>query len=279
MISDETNPGSETRISLENVSFSYGEKSVLRNINLHIKNGEFVSLLGASGSGKTTLLRIIAGLENPSSGTATDAGHAITAPSLQRSFVFQNYSLFPWLSLRENIALAIKKAHPELKRARRLVLARRHLELVGLADSVKKYPFELSGGMQQRGAIARALALGAPVLLMDEPFGALDPVNRSRLQDLLLSVWRNTENQRKTVVFVTHDVDEAILLSDRVVMLGSSPAGIIDEIQIDLPRPRSRRILTKSNEFRHLREHVQNRFRTEVSRALGGIVTGDGDAI
>lgn len=279
MASDTTNPGAGTGISLENVSFSYGEKSVLRNINLRIKNGEFVSLLGASGSGKTTLLRIIAGLEKPSAGTVTDSGRAVTAPSLQRSFVFQNYSLFPWFSLRENIALAIKKAHPELNRARRLVLARKHLELVGLADAVKKYPFELSGGMQQRGAIARALALGAPVLLMDEPFGALDPVNRSRLQDLLLSVWRNTESERKTVVFVTHDVDEAILLSDRVVMLGSSPAGIIDEIQIDLPRPRSRRILTESNEFRHLREHIQNRFRAEVSRALGGIVTGDGDAI
>lgn len=279
MASDTTNPGAGTGISLENVSFSYGEKAVLRNINLHIKNGEFVSLLGASGSGKTTLLRIIAGLEKPSAGTVTDSGHTVTAPSLQRSFVFQNYSLFPWFSLRENIALAIKKAHPELNRARRLVLARKHLELVGLADAVKKYPFELSGGMQQRGAIARALALSAPVLLMDEPFGALDPVNRSRLQDLLLSVWRNTESERKTVVFVTHDVDEAILLSDRVVMLGSSPAGIIDELQIDLPRPRSRRILTESNEFRRLREHIQNRFRADVSRALGGIVTGDGDAI
>lgn len=279
MTSDTTISDTGTGISLENVSFSYGEKSVLRNINLHIKNGEFVSLLGASGSGKTTLLRLLAGLEKPSAGTITASGRNITAPSLQRSFVFQNYSLFPWFSLRENIALAIKKAHPELSRARRLVLARKHLELVGLADAVKKYPFELSGGMQQRGAIARALALGAPVLLMDEPFGALDPVNRSRLQDLLLSVWRNAERERKTVVFVTHDVDEAILLSDRVVMLGSSPAGIIDEIQIDLPRPRSRRILSESDEFRRLREHIQNRFRAEVSRALGGIVTGDGDAI
>lgn len=269
----------EAGISLENVGFSYGKKSVLRNISLRIGRGEFVSLLGASGSGKTTLLRLIAGLEKPTTGTITDSGQRVNAPSLKRSFVFQNYSLFPWFSLRENIALAVKKAYPELSRARRLVLARKHLELVGLADAVNKYPFELSGGMQQRGAIARALALGAPVLLMDEPFGALDPVNRSRLQDLLLTVWRNRENERKTVVFVTHDVDEAILLSDRIVMLGSSPSGIIDEIRVDLPRPRSRRTLTASDEFRLLRERIQERFRNEVERALGDIVTGDGDAI
>ena len=269
----------QTGIALENVSFSYDGKSVLKDINLHVRPGEFVSLLGASGSGKTTLLRLIAGLEKPKTGTVFDNDEIVSEPSLLRSFVFQNYSLFPWFSLRGNIALAIKKAHPNLSRSERNALAERHLELVGLADAVKKYPFELSGGMQQRGAIARALALGAPVLLMDEPFGALDPVNRSRLQDLLLSVWRNSENERKTVIFVTHDVDEAILLSDRVVMLGSSPAGIIDEIRIDLPRPRSRDALTESEHFRRLRDRIQSRFRNEIARALGGIVSGDGDAI
>lgn len=269
----------QTGIALENVSFSYDGKSVLKDINLHVRPGEFVSLLGASGSGKTTLLRLIAGLEKPKTGTIFDNDEIVSEPSLLRSFVFQNYSLFPWFSLRGNIALAIKKAHPNLSRSERNALAERHLELVGLADAVKKYPFELSGGMQQRGAIARALALGAPVLLMDEPFGALDPVNRSRLQDLLLSVWRNSENERKTVIFVTHDVDEAILLSDRVVMLGSSPAGIIDEIRIDLPRPRSRDALTESEHFRRLRDRIQSRFRNEIARALGGIVSGDGDAI
>lgn len=269
----------QTGIALENVSFSYDGKSVLKDINLRVRPGEFVSLLGASGSGKTTLLRLIAGLEKPETGTVFDNDEIVSSPSLHRSFVFQNYSLFPWFSLRGNIALAIKKAHPNLPRSERNALAEKHLELVGLADAVKKYPFELSGGMQQRGAIARALALGAPVLLMDEPFGALDPVNRSRLQDLLLSVWRNSENERKTVIFVTHDVDEAILLSDRVVMLGSSPAGIIDEIRIDLPRPRSRNALTGSDHFRRLRERIQSGFRNEIARALGGIVSGDGDAI
>ncbi|MBQ2732340.1 MAG: ABC transporter ATP-binding protein, partial [Opitutales bacterium] len=199
--------------------------------------------------------------------------------SLQRSFVFQNYSLFPWFSLRENIALAIKKAHPELSGAERRSLAETYLEQVGLADAAKKYPFELSGGMQQRGAIARALAIGAPVLLMDEPFGALDPVNRSRLQDLLLSVWRNASADAKTVIFVTHDVDEAILLSVRIVMLGSSPAGIIDEICVDIPRPRSRLSVENTEVFSRLRERIQKRFRDEINRALGGIVSGGGDGI
>lgn len=267
------------RIVLENVNFSYGEKPVLSDINLHIFHGEFVSLLGASGSGKTTLLRLIAGLEKPNSGTVFDGNAPVLAPSLQRSFVFQNYSLFPWLSLRENISLAIKKAYPKMPKAQRRTLAETHLELVGLSDAVKKYPFELSGGMQQRGAIARALALGAPVLLMDEPFGALDPVNRSRLQDLLLSVWQNSARERKTVVFVTHDIDEAILLSDRIIMLGSAPSGIIDEIEIPVPRPRSREAISGSFEFQDIRNRIQTRFSKEVSRALGGIVSGFGDAI
>ena len=266
-------------IRIENLRFSYGEKTVLRDINLRVRNGEFVSLLGASGSGKTTLLRLIAGLEKPTAGRVFDHENPVGKPSLQRSFVFQNYSLFPWFSLRENIALAIKKAYPALSGAERRSLAETYLEQVGLADAAKKYPFELSGGMQQRGAIARALAIGAPVLLMDEPFGALDPVNRSRLQDLLLSVWRNASADAKTVIFVTHDVDEAILLSDRIVMLGSSPAGIIDEICVDIPRPRSRLSVENTEVFSRLRERIQKRFRDEINRALGGIVSGGGDGI
>lgn len=272
-------PRERDAIRIENLRFSYGEKTILRDINLRVRSGEFVSLLGASGSGKTTLLRLIAGLEKPTAGRVFDHGNPVGKPSLQRSFVFQNYSLFPWFSLRENIALAIKKAHPKLSRAERRSLSETYLEQVGLADASKKYPFELSGGMQQRGAIARALAIGAPVLLMDEPFGALDPVNRSRLQDLLLSVWRNASEDAKTVIFVTHDIDEAILLSDRIVVLGSSLAGIIDEIRVDIPRPRSRRALENSGDFSRLRERIQKRFRDEINRALGGIVNGGGDGI
>ena len=177
--------------------------------------------------------------------------------------MFQDYSLFPWMTLEENLSLALAKAHPETERKWRRQLTAEYLELVGLADASGKYPFELSGGMQQRGAIARALAVGSPVLLMDEPFGALDPINRTRLQDLLLSVWSST-SPKKTVIFVTHDVDEALYLSDRIVMLGASPGRVIAELDVPFARPRQRRALVNSAEFQQLRRQIDERFQQDV---------------
>jgi NitT/TauT family transport system ATP-binding protein len=196
----------------------------------------------------------------------------VTGPGIDRGVVFQDYSLFPWMTLTENVVLAIGKAHPQLERKERRELAEEYLELVGLADAHAKYPQELSGGMCQRGAIARALAMGAPVLLMDEPFGALDPVNRTRLQDLLLEVW-NSSRPARTIVFVTHDVDEAILLADRVVVLGACPGRIIADLDVPIPRPRPRRQTYLRPEFQSLRKAVTEYLQGDMLQRLSAADT------
>ena len=276
----QTNSTPDVSLKVESLRFAYNGTPVLLDINLAIQEGEFVCLLGPSGCGKTTLLRLLAGLEAPSSGSLFWKGRPINGPSLERGVVFQDYSLFPWMSLVNNIALALAKAHPETDKKWRLNLAEEFLEMVGLADSARKHPFELSGGMQQRGAIARTLALGSPVLLMDEPFGALDPVNRARLQDLVIDVWSNA-NPRKTVVFVTHDIEESLHLADRVVMLGSSPGRIIQELRVPFARPRLRRTLASSPEFLVLREQIAERFRQDTLQRIEAesIVSGDAEDI
>ena len=250
-------------LEIDHVSFAYEGQPTLADITLTLPVGEFVSLLGPSGCGKSTLLKLLAGLLSPAQGQLSWQGRKIDGPSLERGVVFQDYSLFPWMTLEENLSLALAKAHPETERKWRRQLTAEYLELVGLADASGKYPFELSGGMQQRGAIARALAVGSPVLLMDEPFGALDPINRTRLQDLLLSVWSST-SPKKTVIFVTHDVDEALYLSDRIVMLGASPGRVIAELDVPFARPRQRRALVNSAEFQQLRRQIDERFQQDV---------------
>ncbi len=250
-------------LEIDHVSFAYEGQPTLADITLTLPVGEFVSLLGPSGCGKSTLLKLLAGLLSPAQGQLSWQGRKIDGPSLERGVVFQDYSLFPWMTLEENLSLALAKAHPETERKWRRQLTAEYLELVGLADPSGKYPFELSGGMQQRGAIARALAVGSPVLLMDEPFGALDPINRTRLQDLLLSVWSST-SPKKTVIFVTHDVDEALYLSDRIVMLGASPGRVIAELDVPFARPRQRRALVNSAEFQQLRRQIDERFQQDV---------------
>jgi NitT/TauT family transport system ATP-binding protein len=258
-------------LEVSSVSFAYDGAPVLQEVDLRIAPSEFVCLLGPSGSGKSTLLRLLAGLELPDAGLISSNDEAIRGPSLERGVVFQNYSLFPWLTLAQNIQLALKKAHPQSSESWRRQHIARHLQRVGLAEVADQHPSLLSGGMQQRGAIARMLALGSPILLMDEPFGALDPVNRAKLQDLVLEIWAAT---RKTVVFVTHDVEEALYLADRVVMLGSSPGRIIQEITVPFARPRSRRLF-KSHEFTELCEHIDGYFREEMlQRIEAGIEAG-----
>ncbi|MDR1396509.1 MAG: ABC transporter ATP-binding protein [Desulfarculales bacterium] len=265
---------------VDKLYFAYDKVTVLEDISLTVKEGEFVSLLGASGSGKTTLLRLLAGLERPAGGRISWRGQAVTGPSLQRGTVFQEYSLFPWFRLRDNVALAVTKAAPGRSKNECRKMADDYLAMVGLGDAGKKYPHELSGGMRQRGAIARTLALGSPVLLMDEPFGALDPANRIRLQELLLGIWMESF-PRRTVVFVTHDIDEAIFLGDRVLILGSSPGRIIGEIKLDFSRPRSSAGLFASDQFRSVRAEISGYYSRDAYRQMhaGLYVTSSGEGI
>jgi NitT/TauT family transport system ATP-binding protein len=256
--------GSTSGIDVRALQFAYDGAPVLSDIDLHIAEGEFLCLLGPSGCGKTTLLRLLAGLDLPDAGSIRYNDSPIQGPSLERGVVFQNYSLFPWLTLAENIELALSKSHPQHDANWRSAHAQDYLARVGLADSSEQYPSLLSGGMQQRGAIARALALGSPVLLMDEPFGALDPINRAKLQDLLLELWASP---RKTIVFVTHDVEEALYLADRVVMLGSARGRIIQDIAVPFERPRSRKLFS-SREFIELSEHIDELFRDDVLQRI-----------
>jgi NitT/TauT family transport system ATP-binding protein len=254
---------------LENLDFSYDSTLILDGIGLAIPSGQFVTLLGSSGCGKSTLLRLVAGLQTPSRGRMLWNDAPIKGTSLERGIVFQDYALFPWMSVVDNIAIAIGKARPQTSKADRRREGADALRKVGLESAIGKYPFELSGGMRQRAAIARALALGSPLLLMDEPFGALDPVNRARLQDLLLDVW-DASFPRKTFVFVTHDIDEALYLSERVVILGSSPGRVIADLTVDFPRYRDRRALFDSEAFRALRESVAETIAADMLRQLGG---------
>jgi NitT/TauT family transport system ATP-binding protein len=211
------------------------QMEALHEINLSIGENEFVCFIGPSGCGKTTLLRIIAGLEAPSIGTAYLEGQPIRGPGPERGMVFQEYSLFPWRTVLENVEFG-----PELRgvpKAEREERSRQYLKLVGLDKFEHRYPHELSGGMKQRVAIARALVNDPKALLMDEPFGALDAQTRNIMQSELLRIW---EEEKKTIVFITHSVDEAIYLADRIVIMSARPGRIKDIISIDLPRPRMR---------------------------------------
>jgi NitT/TauT family transport system ATP-binding protein len=243
-------------IAIDNVSFTYGSNEVLRNIDLTVEAGEFVCLLGPSGCGKSTLLRLLAGLSHPSSGAITMDGIQITGPGLDRGVVFQDYSLFPWMTAGQNVVLALEQAFPGKSKKEYRQTALEYLEMVGLAEAFPKLPGQLSGGMRQRAAIARSFAVNSPVLLMDEPFGALDAITRARLQDLLLQLWDLRQGERKTVIFVTHDVDEALLLANRVVVLGLNPGTIKEVITVDIQRPRIRKDLYLKEEFLVLRDRL-----------------------
>jgi NitT/TauT family transport system ATP-binding protein len=280
MAGSDFHSGKRSGLRIESVSFAYNHSRVLCDIDLEVRQGEFLTLLGPSGSGKTTLLRLLAGMEIPSSGRILLNSVQIDGPGTDRGMVFQSYMLFPWMTLQENIDLAISRTNGHLKKKERYVLADEYLTLVGLQRAARLYPFELSGGMQQRGAIARILALGSPYLLMDEPFGALDPVNRVRLQDLLIGVWEHASPAR-TVVFVTHDVDEALYLGDRVVVLGSTPGRIIAEVPIDLPRPRARQTYFSNRRINELRNVIVEHYQSDVIEQLESAerIGGNGQGI
>lgn len=218
---------------------------VLENINLAVRPGEFVSIVGASGCGKSSLLRLIVGLENDYSGRILLDGQPVTGTSLERGIVFQDHRLFPWKTVEENVALALK--NQKLSRAEKRERVAEHLELVGLTGFEQAYPHQLSGGMAQRAAIARALITQPKVLLLDEPFGALDALTRVRLQHELQRIW---VQQRSTMIMVTHDVEEALYLGDRVIVMDARPGRIRHEVRVDLPHPRERGapLLTKLKE-------------------------------
>lgn len=250
-------------VSIENAGMSFKTKkglfTALRDIDLAIGEGEFVSLIGHSGCGKSTLLNLIAGLTLPSSGVLLCNNREIAGPGPERAVVFQHHSLLPWLSCFENVYLAVERVFGAKEgKAELRTRTEKALELVGLSHAIKKMPGEISGGMKQRVGIARALAMEPRILLMDEPFGALDALTRAHLQDELIKIVAKTGS---TVVMVTHDVDEAVLLSDRIVMMTNGPAATIGEIlEVKLARPRDRMQLANDGEYHH--------YRTEVLRFL-----------
>ena len=232
-----------------------GRFHALRDINLSIDEGEFVALIGHSGCGKSTLLNLIAGLLKPSAGVLLCDRREIAAPGPERGVVFQNHSLLPWLTCFDNVLLAVESVFgPREMRKKLMQRADDALHLVGMGHAMDKRPHEISGGMKQRVGIARALAMEPKVLLLDEPFGALDALTRAKLQDELLKIVARTKS---TVVMVTHDVDEAVLLSDRIVMMTNGPAATIGEIlPVTLPRPRDRVELAEDPTYVHYRKQV-----------------------
>lgn len=252
----------KTEIKIENLSMVYGDKKAgkevvaLQNINLDIKEGEFISLLGPSGCGKTTLLRIMADLLQPTSGTITVRDQSPREIRLQKKFgiVFQNPVLYDWRTVRRNVCMPMEFLG--MKKSERTAQVTKMLDLVGLTSFGKKYPYELSGGMQQRVGIARALAIDPEILLMDEPFSALDEFTREKLHIDLLEIWKKT---KKTVVFVTHNISEAVFLSDRVVVLSPHPGRVSAVIDINIPRPRNSEVLQTQQFFDYITQ-IRNSF-------------------
>src|ERR1041385_6384132 len=228
-----------------------GSLEVLRDICFTVTTGEFVSIIGPSGCGKTTVLRILHGLEPTTSGEVSVSGQRVKAPSPSSAMVFQQFNLFPWLAVARNVSWGL--GVPKLPAAHRLERTNRFVRLVGLEGFSEHYPHELSGGMQQRVGLARALALDPDVLLLDEPFGALDAITREQLQREISVILAQAP---KTVVFITHNMDEAIFFSDRILVMGTRPGCIIEEVRVELPRPREADAVRGSREFATVREHL-----------------------
>jgi bicarbonate transport system ATP-binding protein/nitrate/nitrite transport system ATP-binding protein len=231
-----------------------GSYTVLEDVNLTIQEGEFICLIGHSGCGKSTLLSMVSGLNKPSTGEIRLKNQRITQPGPDRMVIFQNYSLLPWKTAYENIYLAVEQVYKHKSRQEKKEIVLEHLELVGLTEAANKKPAQLSGGMKQRVAIARALATRPEVLIMDEPFGALDPITREEMQEELLKIWRD---HRATVLMITHDIDEALFLSDRLVMMTNGPAANIGEVlEIPFARPRDRLRLMENPQYYELRNYA-----------------------
>lgn len=264
-------------LELNNVSKGYGfgdkRAQVLRDINLSISEGEFVAIVGYSGAGKTTLMSLIAGLSHPDEGTVKLRGEEVIEPGPDRAIVFQNYSLLPWLSVFENIALAVDEVFPSWPAAQRREHIEKYIAMVNLKPARDKKPRELSGGMRQRVSVARALAMDPKILLMDEPLGALDALTRAVLQDEIARIWAES---RKTVVLITNDVDEGIMVADRIIPLSAGPSATLGpSVKVDIERPRDRKALNHDPRFKDIRKEVigfllgqGGRPKTSVTRKL-----------
>ncbi|MDR0804176.1 MAG: ABC transporter ATP-binding protein [Oscillospiraceae bacterium] len=261
------------KIEINNLTFNYksgkSEYLALDDISLSVKQGEFVCVIGSSGCGKSTLITLLAGLQTGFTGEALIDGVQITGPGTERSVVFQHYSLFPWMSTKKNIIFGMEQVK-KWSNAEMSSRADEYLKRVGLAEYADKYPKELSGGMRQRVAIARSLAVESEILLMDEPFGAIDTKNRMDLQELLLELCakENKDKNGKTVVFVTHDIDEAILLADRIIFM--EPKRIKEEIAVPFGKDRKRKEVVASEEYSVLRRKLVSLFYAELSSKVGG---------
>jgi len=256
-----TDPSSLKFLEIKSLAKAYRtsnteEYLVLSDINLSIGTGEYISIIGHSGCGKSTLLRIVAGLEKATSGSIYLDGREIRNPSSERMMVFQQHALLPWLTVRENVQLAVDEVMKNTSLHEKKQIVSEHLEMVNLSAAANKYPDELSGGMKQRVGIARALSIRPKVLLMDEPFGALDALTRYKLQQQVLKIW---EAHRLSVIMITHDVDEAIFMSDRIVMMTNSPAAHIGEVlDVPFPHPRDRAAIRTNSDYFELRNHILN---------------------
>jgi len=231
-----------------------GPYTVLEGIDLTVYEGEFICVIGHSGCGKSTLLNMVAGFSKPTTGEVRLQTKRITQPGPDRMMVFQNYALLPWMTAFDNVYLGVDEVYPDKSRAEKVKIVREHLAMVGLAEAADKKPSQLSGGMKQRVAIARALAIRPEVLILDEPFGALDAITKEELQEELLQIWRE---HRCTVMMITHDIDEALFLADRLVMMTNGPSAQIGEVlEIPFPRPRDRAQLLESPEYYSLRNYA-----------------------
>jgi nitrate/nitrite transport system ATP-binding protein len=256
-------------LNIDNIDISFdtpkGKFVAVKNISLEIKKGEIVSIIGHSGCGKSTILNAIGGMVFPSKGTVTVNGRDVTGPGPDRGIVFQNYSLLPWLTVYQNIFEAVDAALRAKTLAEKKETVERHLKMVNLWEHRDKYPRQISGGMKQRTAIARAFAIDPDVLLLDEPFGALDALTKGSLHIELLKMW-NLTKRSKTIVMVTHDIEEAVFLSDRIVVMSNGPAATIREIEeTDLPRPRNKKEIVNMEQYRVTRDRLLSLLVDKVS--------------
>jgi bicarbonate transport system ATP-binding protein/nitrate/nitrite transport system ATP-binding protein len=231
-----------------------GLYTVLDDINLKVREGEFICLIGHSGCGKSTLLNMVSGFNKPTNGVVWLQGQPITEPGPDRMMVFQNYCLLPWLNVFDNVYLGVDSVFPNKSQAEKRAIVKEHLAMVGLTEAAQKKPSQISGGMKQRVAIARALAIRPQLLILDEPFGALDAITKEELQEELLQIW---SDHQVTVLMITHDIDEALFLADRLVMMTNGPAANIGEVlEIPFSRPRNRRRIMENPEYYHLRNYA-----------------------
>ena len=260
-------------LSIENLTQQYpdgqgGMMTVFENATFGVEKGEFVCILGHSGCGKSTIMNILAGLAEPKSGVVTMDGREVSGPSLDRGVVFQNYSLLPWLSTLKNVSFGVAARHPDWSKAKVLDHSKQYLAMVGLeGDVIHRKPSQLSGGMRQRVSIARAFANHPKLLLLDEPFGALDALTRGTIQDELLKIWGDSG---QTVFMITHDIDEAILLADRILLMTNGPfARVAESVDITIPRPRNRTAIVEHPNYYAIRNHLVQ-FLGKRSKDLAG---------